>query len=403
MKHEVHRGDCLDILKTMPGESVDLVYLDPPFFTQKTQKLGTRDRQQEFRFPDTWNSTDEYADFLYKRLLKIHRVLCDSGSVFFHCDRNASHIARFLLDEIFGSEMFRAEIIWYYRRWSNSRKGLLPAHQNILFYSKTDNFKFNLQLTDYSPATNVDQILQKRRRDESGKAVYMRDEQGRIVPDSVKKGVLLSDVWDIPFLNPKAKERTGYPTQKPVLLLERIIKLVTDKGDTVLDPFCGSGTTLLAAKLLERNSIGIDTSAEAVDLTKKRLENPVKTESHLVEMGRETYRNIDEEILQQLNGLDLVAVQRNNGIDAFLKLEYQGGPIPLRVQRPGETLAEAANLLYRAGITKQASIMILVSTQHELNLGFDIPLPPEILAVDSTAMAVKKAMRQFVDQFPGNP
>ncbi|MCC7355629.1 MAG: site-specific DNA-methyltransferase [Anaerolineae bacterium] len=398
MKHEVYQGDCLDVLKRIPSESVDLVYLDPPFFTQKVHRLGTRDRTREFQFPDTWSSTDEYSNFLYKRLQELHRVLRPSGSIFFHCDRNASHIARFLLDEVFGESMFRAEIIWYYRRWSASQKNLLPAHQNILFYSKTYLYKFNVYLTDYSPATNIEQILQKRKRDEFGKAIYSRDEQGEVIPNGLKKGVPLSDVWDIPFLNPKARERTGYPTQKPVLLLERVIELVTEKGDTVLDPFCGSGTTLVAAKLLERSSIGIDVSDEAIEITRGRLENPVKTQSHLLEVGRVAYRNVREDVLQQLTGLDLVPVQRNDGIDALLRVEHENGSIPIRVQRPGETLAEAASSLYRATRTKRISTMIVVSTQEELDLGLEIPLPPGVVIVDSTARAIEKVIQRLASE-----
>jgi site-specific DNA-methyltransferase (adenine-specific) len=395
MKYELYQGDCLDILKKMSEQSVDLVYLDPPFFTQKVQKLGPRDRTKEFRFPDTWHSMDEYAEFIYNRLRELHRLLRPSGSIFFHYDRNAAHVVRFLLNEVFGEEMFRAEIIWYYRRWSNDQKNLLPAHQNILFYSKTDSYKFNTHFEDYSPATNVDQILQKRKRDEFRKAVYARDEHGEVVLNGYKKGVPLSDVWEIPFLNPKAKERTGYPTQKPILLLERIIKLVTDAGDTVLDPFCGSGTTLVAAKLLERSAIGIDLLAEAIEITRKRLNDPVRTESKLLEIGKEAYRNIEEEILQQLAGLDIVPVQRNNGIDAFLKLEYKGGPVPIRVQRLGETLTAAISSLYKAARTKSAAVMIVISTQEELNLGFEIPPPPGVIVVDSTARAVEKVIQQL--------
>ncbi len=163
-----------------------------------------------------------------------------------------------LLDEVFGSENFRSEIIWHYRRWSNSQRGLLPAHQTILYYSKTDTYTFNEKLTEYSLATNVDQILQRRSRDDSNKSVYDRDENGNVVSNGPKRGVPLSDVWDIPFLNPKAKERTGYPTQKPLLLLERIISLATNEGDCVLDPFCGSGTTLVAAQSLNRTAMGVD-------------------------------------------------------------------------------------------------------------------------------------------------
>ena len=186
-----------------------------------------------------------------------------------HCDRSASHYLRIALDEVFGAGNFQSEIVWFYRRWSNAKKGLLNAHQVIFFYSKTKDFKFNPVYTDYSPTTNLDQIFQKRKRDPNGKTTYKTLENGDIELVDEKKGVPLSDVWDIPYLNPKAKERVGYPTQKPILLLDRIIELVTDENDTVLDPFCGSGTTLVAAQFLNRKYIGIDLSRQAIELSNK--------------------------------------------------------------------------------------------------------------------------------------
>jgi site-specific DNA-methyltransferase (adenine-specific) len=138
------------------------------------------------------------------------------------------------MDKVFGRENFQSEIIWSYKRWSNAKKGLLNAHQVIFFYSKTKNFKFNTLYTDYSATTNLDQILQDRERDENGKSVYKKDENGNVVLGKEKKGVPLSDVWEIPYLNPKAKERTGYPTQKPVLLLNQILNIVTHEGDLVV-------------------------------------------------------------------------------------------------------------------------------------------------------------------------
>ena len=246
-------------------------------------------------------------------------MLKATGSLFFHCDTNASHHIRCLLDEVFGEAMFRSEIIWHYRRWSNSQRNPMPSHQTIFFYTKTDDYQYHQLFDDYSPSTNVDQILQRRQRDEHGKAVYARDGSGNVIHDGHKKGVPIADVWDIPLLNPKAKERVGYPTQKPILLLERIIALVTSPGDLVLDPFSGSGTTLVAAELLGRNSLGIDVAVEAVQLAKQRLEQPFKTSSELLRKGRETYVQSDEEALAYLHGLPIIPVQRNRGIDAILK------------------------------------------------------------------------------------
>ena len=327
--------------------------------------------------------------FLLERLRAIYRVISDCGSLFFHCDRNAVHLARLLLDEVFGSENFRSEIIWHYRRWSNSQRGLLPAHQTILYYTKSDNYTFNQTWTEYSPATNVDQILQRRSRDKSNKSVYDRDDNGNVVANGNKPGVPLGDVWDIPFLNPKAKERTGYPTQKPLLLLERIITLTTNEGDRVLDPFCGSGTTLVAAQSLRRPAIGIDVSEDAVALTKRRLNASVRSSSRLLQLGRDAYRNADEAILAMLQGLEYVPIQRNNGIDAILKQEFAGGPVPIRVQRSGETLLDAALKLSRASAGKGAKLMFVVALARGGCFEFADELPFGVVVVESPALGIR--------------
>src|SRR6266436_1742481 len=145
-------GDCLMHLKAMPKEHFQLIYLDPPFYTQRCHSLQPRDRSKTFQFNDSWPTSEAYASFIYDRLSELHRVLSPTGSIYFHCDRNATHIVRMALDKIFGAENFRAEIIWYYRRWSNSAKGLLPAHQNILYYTKSDDFVFNQVFDEYSPS-----------------------------------------------------------------------------------------------------------------------------------------------------------------------------------------------------------------------------------------------------------
>ena len=386
---EVYHGDCLSVLPSIPTQSVDLAYVDPPFFTNKTHRLHTRDRSREFSFDDLWSSHREYADFLYQRLVQIRRVLSLTGSVFFHCDRNANHLVRALLDEVFGARFFRSEIIWHYRRWSNSQRNLLPTHQTIYYYTKSEQYTFNMLWEDYSPATNVDQILQRRTRDAHNKSVYRRDGQGKVVVNGEKRGVPLRDVWDIPYLNPKARERTGYPTQKPIMLLERIINLATNEGDCVLDPFCGSGTTLVAAKLLRRNAIGIDISSDAVELTRNRIREPTKSVSNVLELGRESYRSVDEAALSLLQGLDYVPVQRNKGMDAILKRGLGGAPIPVRVQRDGESVVEAAIKLFRAARSKNAAVMFLIAktTEHQQALLPD--LPPGVVVVNAPAVAIQ--------------
>lgn len=356
-------GDCKTELKKIEQSSIDLIYLDPPFFTQKTQILKNKDNK-EYSFQDSWDNIVTYKNYIQERLEECKKVLKNTGSIFLHCDRSASHYLRIALDEVFGVENFQSEIIWSYRRWSNAKKGLLNAHQIIFFYSKTKDFKFNPVYTDYSPTTNLDQIFQKRGRDENGKTVYKTSENGNAELMEEKKGVPLSDVWEIPYLNPKAKERVGYPTQKPILLLERIIELVTDEGDTVLDPFCGSGTTLVASQILKRKYIGLDQSDEAIELSKQRLANPIKTESNLLKNGKESYINQDPKITEILNRLHVIPVQRNKGIDGFLKTTTSFKPIPVRIQKENETLENAIQFLLQACEKNGYQQKILIKTNN---------------------------------------
>ncbi|GAB7140685.1 site-specific DNA-methyltransferase [Deferribacterales bacterium RsTz2092] len=373
MNNIIKAGDCKESLREISSSSVDLVYLDPPFFTQRTQSLKTRDNSGEYSFCDSWDSIQDYCIYIKERLFECKRVLKETGSIFLHCDKTASHYIRVLLDELFGMDNFQSEIIWHYRRWSNAKKGLLNSHQTIFFYSKSKEFKFNHIFDDYSPTTNIDQIFQKRVRDTHGKTTYKVAENGDYELMTGKRGVPLSDVWYIPYLNPKARERVGYPTQKPLILLEQLIKLVTDEGDVVLDPFCGSGTTLVAAKILGRNYIGFDISEDAIQLVKKRLENPVRTESNLLKNGEQAYINQDVDIFRILCELDAVPVQRNKGIDGFLKIDDEVKPVPIKIQRKDESVEVAKNLLERASSKNKFLCKILIKTNenHDISL-FDL-------------------------------
>lgn len=367
--NSILNGDNKIVLKEVETESIDLVYMDPPFFTQKTHSLSNKNNET-FSFDDKFENIESYLSEIKTVLEESFRILKNTGSIFLHCDRTASHHLRVLLDTIFGIDNFQSEIIWSYKRWSNSKKGLLNSHQIIFFYSKTKNFKFNQIFTEYSATTNIDQILQDRIRDENGKSVYKTDENGNVVLGKEKKGVPLSDVWEIPYLNPKAKERCGYPTQKPVKLLQQIINLVTDKNDVVLDPFCGSGTTCVAAKSLERNFIGIDKNSGAVELSKKRLQEMIISESPLLENGIESYMKKTDEELNILKLVNAVPVQRNSGIDGFLKSNYENMPVPIKIQKSTETVEEAIKKLENASLGKDYKMLILIQTNenHELSL-----------------------------------
>lgn len=389
----VIHGDCLDILEQIDNSSIDMIYLDPPFFTQKMQSL--KDTQgTEYFFGDVWNSREEYLDYMKVRVYELKRVLKDTGSIFLHCDEKASHYLRIILDDVFGEENFRSEIIWTYKRWSNSKKGLLPGHQTIFFYSKTNNYKFNIIYTEYSPTTNIDQILQERVRDNRGKAIYKHDDNGEIILSKEKKGVPMSDVWEIPFLNPKAKERVGYPTQKPIELLERIVRISTDVGDTVLDPFCGSGTTMVAAELVNRKGIGIDISRDAVEISENRLKNPYKTESRLMKLGIESYKTKSDVDSAILNQLDCDVVQRNKGIDGFLKKYYKNAPVAVKIQKATESFSEAVELLKNAGKRKKCSATVLIRTQND-NLTRHVDIPSNMIIIDDYKIQLEHELEEM--------
>lgn len=368
-------GDCLEVVKNIDSSSIDVIYLDPPFFTNKIQKQTTKDRAKILSFDDNWSNSCEYANFLFLRFKEFYRILKDTGSIFAHCDIHANHIVRCMLDSVFGVKNFRSEIIWIYKRWSNAKKGLLRNHQNIYFYSKTKKFTFNFIYENYSPTTNIDQILQQRQRDLFGKSIYAKDSNNNIIPAKVKKGVPLSDVWDIPYLNPKAKERIHYPTQKPIALLERIIDIASNEGDVILDPFCGSGTTLVAAKLRNRKFIGIDISQEAIYLTKQRLENPIKSDSVVLKKGRESFLNQQIKLEKYLCGIKYIAVQRNSGIDAILQQHYNNTPVLIKIQKENESLSEAYHKLARAMQSKHSQKSFLIQTHSKndvlMNYVFD--------------------------------
>jgi site-specific DNA-methyltransferase (adenine-specific) len=362
--NKIYQGNCVEKLKEIEANKVDLIYFDPPFFTQRKHSLTNKDNTKTYEFDDKYNSIQEYLELVENVLLESKRVLKNTGSVFLHCDKTASHNIRVVMDKVFERENFQSEIIWSYKRWSNAKKGLLNAHQVIFFYSKTQDFKFNTLYTDYSATTNLDQILQDRERDENGKSVYKKDENGNIILGKEKKGVPLSDVWEIPYLNPKAKERTGYPTQKPVLLLNQILNIVTDEGDLVVDPFCGSGTTCVSAKSLKRQFIGIDISKDAVELANSRLEEMVISESNLLNKGTNEYQEKTEKELAILQNINAFPVQRNSGIDGFLKDHFEGMPVPVKIQGEYETIEDAIEKLEKASNGKNYKMKILIQTRE---------------------------------------
>ncbi len=266
----VRQGDCLDVLQGFNSECVDLIYLDPPFCTQKDWG----------EFDDRWQE-GEYITWMELRLREMHRVLKPTGSIYLHCDPTMSHYLKLVMDTIFGISNFRNEIVWHYsNRLQRKAKPFAKLHDIILVYSKTTTFTSTPVLDDQWKPSNT-QTRRLKTGFETRKGVLLVYNE-KVYEEAVAKFPNLpvqiaqakqppiGDVWVIPILNPAAKERTGYATQKPLALLRRIIAASSNEGDIVLDPFCGSGTTLVAAQLLNRKWIGIDVSKTAVELATER-------------------------------------------------------------------------------------------------------------------------------------
>ena len=289
MRYRIHKGDNLKIMNRME-EEVDMIYLDPPFNTGKdwTGASGAT-------FKDTWNDvTDEegiekmlanyprmdylfksidrpsdtaYLKFMALRLIECHRLLKETGSIFLHCDSTMSHSLKMLMDIIFGKNKFINEIIWCYTGPAK-KKGFTQKHDNIYWYSKTGDYTCNIQRVPHKDSE----------KNKAGTALFgdkkslTKEEEDAIHEAYRKKGKQLEDWWiDVHSLHSQTKERLGYPTQKPLKLLTRIIETSTNPGDIILDPFMGSGTTLEAGVSLDRIVVGIDLSQEGVSCVKDRM------------------------------------------------------------------------------------------------------------------------------------
>jgi DNA modification methylase len=258
--------DNLERLSSLPSESVDLIYLDPPFFSNRHYEVIWGDEAEVRSFNDRWDGgIYQYVDWMKHRIREMKRVLRPAGTIFLHCDHHASHYLKVMMDEIFGTRQFLNEIIWHYESASGApKKWLHRNHDTILRYAAT-----NPKLVTWNHPLNPwpETTLAKWQTDKDGIYHMNGGRKYYINPD----GKYDDDVWDITF-STRSKERLGYPTQKPEALLDKIIKASSNKGDTVLDPFCGCGTALVVAERLERQWVGIDISPTAVNLMKRRLE-----------------------------------------------------------------------------------------------------------------------------------
>jgi site-specific DNA-methyltransferase (adenine-specific) len=314
-------ADNLDSLRAFPSECVDLIYLDPPFFSNRNYQIVWGEEVRSFE--DKWEGgMTFYVDWMQKRVREMHRILKPTGTLYFHCDWHASHHLKVMLDELFGINNFRNEIIWQRTIAKSHMTRRLPSnHDVLLVYQHGDGATWNDEaiFVPYDPEDLDARTASKYRHRDHDRRLYRLDnlinpnpdrpnltyeflgvervwrwtkermekahENGLIVqtaPGRVpqlkryldeQRGRPLGDVWtDIPPLNSQAAERVGYPTQKPEELLERILRLSSNPGDIVLDPFCGCGTTIAVAERLDRRWIGIDISPTAASVMKRRMD-----------------------------------------------------------------------------------------------------------------------------------
>ncbi len=263
-------GDNLKALREMETGSVELIYVDPPFNTGRKQSRtqmktvrdeggdrvgfgGRRYRTEIVRDAGAWGYGDRFEDFLgflRPRMTEAHRVLTETGSLFLHIDYREVHYCKVMLDEVFGRECFQNEIIWAYDYGARATKRWPAKHDNILWYTKDpERYTFNLEASDRIP--------------------YMAP--GLVGAEKAARGKTPTDVWWHTIVSPTGKEKTGYATQKPLGILERIVRVHSNAGETVLDFFAGSGTTGEAAAKHGRRFVMVDESAEAIAVMRRRL------------------------------------------------------------------------------------------------------------------------------------
>ncbi len=294
----LYTNDNLFILHGLNSNLVDLIYLDPPFNSKRfySAPIGSKAAGSSFKDMWTWEDVNEeylnalaenypaltefiasigaihseamkaYLTYMAQRIIEMHRVLKNTGSLYLHCDPTASHYLKVVLDEIFGKNNFRNEIIWCYKRPSAPKQRQLPRlHDVIFWYSKGEKWAFN--------GDSIRVPYAQSSLDRAGYAANASKMTDGGVVELKDGGKLPEDWWDIPMLKGNSRESTGYPTQKPLALLHRIIRASSNEGDIVMDPFCGCATTCVAAQQLGRKWIGIDIEKQAANILIERLSN----------------------------------------------------------------------------------------------------------------------------------
>jgi len=347
MQNTLYTHDNLFILYGLNSEIADLIYLDPPFNSKRTYSapVGSKAAGASFKDMWTWQDVNEshletlatkypelaqyiessgrihgkgmmaYLLYMTQRIIELYRILKPTGSFYLHCDPTASHYLKLLLDGIFGKENFRNEIVWSYQGTANPLKHFKRKHDIVLFYAKNSK---NVFFDDDGSSEEISEFSKSKytKEDDGGKYKEIKHKDGILYKQYIRKQQRFRDVWDIPVINAMSKERTGYPTQKPLALMHRIIKASCPKGGVVLDPFCGCATTCVAAQQLGRKWIGIDIEAQAAKVLVQRLEDdagifkdfthttliPQRTDVEIQPITKETKNDIKQKLFKQQEG-----------------------------------------------------------------------------------------------------
>lgn len=263
LKGELYLGDNLEIMRSLPSDSINLVYIDIPFYSGRNYSAESRIDSGEIRsFDDTFLDMYSYLRFLHPRLVEIRRLLKNTGTMYIHADWHAIHYIKVLADKIFGYDNFINHIVWCYSGAACGKRKFATKHDDILSYGKTENYTFNLSDIVIEFTTDC------RNVDDQGREYYIKNGKRYYCKH---EGKIPEDWWLIPVVGPSSSDRVDYPTQKPEFLLKRIILASSNPGDVVADFFGGSGTTAIVAHKLGRRWITCDKSNKAIDVIKMRL------------------------------------------------------------------------------------------------------------------------------------
>lgn len=400
--NNLYYGDCLTIMQSMGKDAVDLIYLDPPFNSNRAYNAIYKDEtgrplpDQIEAFCDLWTLDDEtrraikevpdlmrdqgiddyvarfwqnwmnalrftnskllaYLAYMTERLLQMKIILRPTGSIYLHCDPTCSHYLKVVMDGIFGHNNFRNEIAWCYKSTSQARRWYPKKHDILLFYTNGKTWTFNPDAVRV-PFSN------EKLGSHGGSWKGATEEELKQIHS---RGKVVEDWWEIPMLNSMAKERLGYPTQKPLVLLERIIKASSNKGDIVFDPFCGCGTTLEAAQNLRRKWIGIDIAIHAIKrVSATRLNERCKLieGQHYEITGiprnlegaedlwrRDSYQ-FQKWAVEMINGFVTARKSHDGGVDGRLYFEVGDDLKAMKIEVKGGDNVRIADLRALAGI-----------------------------------------------------